>query len=317
MKLSIIIPSYNLQSYIAECIKSVCLQDVNFEYEILVSDDASSDDSVDIIKRCVAEHPTLIKATYKTINKGLANNISTLLRQVKGEYIAYMDGDDIALPGKLQAQVDYLDKTPECSMVYHESDMFDSDSGKHIRWYSKEYYNWPYIPEKSTPEHIAQYGTFMQASSVMMRNHSNVDQSVDTRCQIIFDFPFYLYNLLFLGGTADFIDVCYGKYRIHNDSFGSQTAKSVKRREQCLEDLEQAIEYAVKLGLPEITANKSAYHYRLATSYYFLKRHDYSRFAKFVNISSDGNYFLDERHKFAYDNQHNPETVTHYLGFIK
>ena len=306
MKLSVIIPAYNLESYIAECLHSVCDQKVSFKYEILVADDASSDGTAKVIEQCVTQYPSLIKAIYKKTNQGLAENIFTLLEHAKGDYIAYMDGDDLALPGKLQVQVDYLDNHLDCSMVYHESDMFDSDSGKHIRWYSKEYYNWSYITDRSTPDHMAQNGTFMQASSVMMRNHSQIDQSVDANCQILLDYPFYLYNLLWLGGTADFIDNCYGRYRVHNNSFGSQTAKSAERREQCLNDLEHTIAQCTTLGLSQSIANKSVYNYRLATAYYFLKNNDHQRFLRFISQSSDGNYFFDERHKFVYHNQNNP-----------
>ena len=128
MKLSVLVPAYNLQEYITSCLFSVLEQKTDFDYEIIVCDDASTDNTAAKIAELALLYPNKLRSIYKQHNAGLAANMSTLLDVATGEYIAYLDGDDIALPTKLQKQVDYLDNHQDCHMVYHESDMFDSET---------------------------------------------------------------------------------------------------------------------------------------------------------------------------------------------
>ncbi|MEC7468603.1 MAG: glycosyltransferase family A protein, partial [Pseudomonadota bacterium] len=189
MKLSVIVPAFKLEQYIEPCLRSVLEQTVNFDYEVIVCDDASTDNTAAVIQRLENAFPHL-RAIYKTQNGGLANNMKTLLSSAQGEYIAYLDGDDIALPGKLQKQVDYLDSHPDCQMVYHESDMFDSDTNASIKLYSQQHYNWQHVPARSGIEHLIRYGTYLQASAVMFRRHDHLVETVLADCKIILDYPF-------------------------------------------------------------------------------------------------------------------------------
>ena len=197
-----------------------CTMELGGHAPVIVCDDASTDKTPALIATLETLFPNKLNAIYKPENQGLAANMRTLLAAAKGEYIAYLDGDDIALPSKLQRQVDYLDTHNDCHMVYHESDMFDSVTDRTIKLYSKDFYNWSYIPARSTIEHMIQYGTYMQASSVMFRNHSNLSKTVSPKCKIIFDYAFYINNAGYLQATVDFIPEVLGRYRIHENSFG-------------------------------------------------------------------------------------------------
>ena len=118
MKVSVIIPCYNFGEFIEQSILSAVNQITNFEYEILVRDDFSSDYSKVNIER-VAYYHNKVKYYTPTENWGGGKNISFLISESKGEYIAYLDGDDYFTdPYKLQKQVDFLDNNPDYVMTF-------------------------------------------------------------------------------------------------------------------------------------------------------------------------------------------------------
>jgi glycosyltransferase involved in cell wall biosynthesis len=314
MKLSVLVPAYNLQSFIAECLLSVLEQQTNFDFEVIVCDDASTDNTKAIIATLETLYPQRLKAIYKTENQGLAANMSTLLAAARGEYIAYLDGDDIALPSKLQRQVDYLDTHDDCHMVYHESDMFDSITDKTIKLYSKEFYNWSYVPVRSTIEHMIKYGTYMQASSVMFRNHQNLQKTVSPKCKIIFDYAFYINNAGYLSANVDFIPEVLGRYRIHENSFGQQTSRSYARREQSLLDIELACLQASEFGVKQTIIDEGIAHHRFAAALYFLTRGAYELFIKYIELASMKDCFFNDKHRAVFESRHDAEKLNQLLS---
>ena len=118
MKVSVIIPCYNFGEFIEQSILSAINQITNFDYEILVRDDFSTDYSQLNIERVAFWHPK-VKYYTPTENLGFCKNISFLISESKGEYIAYLDGDDYFTdPYKLQKQVDFLDNNPDYVMTF-------------------------------------------------------------------------------------------------------------------------------------------------------------------------------------------------------
>lgn len=118
MKVSIIIPCYNFEDYIEQSILSAVSQKTNFEFEILVRDDFSSDRSQVNIER-VSNFNTIVKMFRPDENLGFQKNIQFLIEQSSGEYIAYLDGDDYWTDvNKLQKQIDFLDSNPDYVMSF-------------------------------------------------------------------------------------------------------------------------------------------------------------------------------------------------------
>lgn len=113
MKVSVIIPCYNFENYIRQCIDSVLSQITNFEFEVIVGDDLSSDNSALILN----EYKGRISYYVNGKNLGLAKNTRKLVEMSSGQYITYIDGDDFYIdPYKLQKQVDFLDSNPDYVM---------------------------------------------------------------------------------------------------------------------------------------------------------------------------------------------------------
>ncbi|MFT6896394.1 MAG: glycosyltransferase involved in cell wall biosynthesis [Paraglaciecola sp.] len=314
MKLSVLVPAFNLQEYITPCLLSVLEQNTDFDYEVIVCDDASTDKTAVKIAELALLFPHKLRTIYKQINAGLAANMSTLLEAAAGQYIAYLDGDDIALPTKLQKQVDYLETHQDCHMVYHESDMFDSVTDITIKYYSKEFYNWSLIPSRSNLEHMIKYGTYMQASSVMLRNHKNLMQTVSPSCKIIFDYAFYILNAGYLQANIDFIPEVLGRYRIHENSFGQQTSRSYSRREQSLLDIELACEQAEQFGVGKQVIAAGIAHHRFSAALYFLKRGADELFIRYIELASSSQLFFNAKHQAVYENRHDPEHLKKLLS---
>lgn len=312
MKVSVLVPVYNLQRFIEPCLLSLLTQQTDFDVEVIAMDDGSSDDSWSILQQLAAAYPQL-RAMQNPQNMGLARTQKRLLTEAQGDYIAYVDGDDLALPGKLQAVADYLDGHPGCAVCYHEAEVFDSETGDVTALYSRDYYNAAYIPARATAEHLIRYGCFINASSVAFRRHAHLTDAVDDQCKIILDHPWHILNALYGQGSVDFIPAVYGRYRIHSQSFGGLTKRSPERREQVLADQLRACDNARPFGMAEEVIAAGKAHYCFATALYFLKAGDNERFTRFINESVVDNFFFDSRHCFAWQNRTTPELVTKQL----
>ena len=121
------IVTYNQAPYIERCVQSLLDQQEGKALEILISDDASTDGTRDIVKNLAEKFPDLIKCFLQDRNLGGSQNYYFIHRQAQGQYVIHMDGDDFALPGKLDAQIDYLGNHPECAAVIHKVEFVDAD----------------------------------------------------------------------------------------------------------------------------------------------------------------------------------------------
>ena len=312
MKVSVLVPVYNLERFIEPCLESLLTQAVDFDFEVIAIDDGSSDGSWALMQKLAAHYPQL-RALQNPQNIGLARTQKRLLTEARGDYIAYVDGDDLALPGKLQAMADYLDAHAECAVCYHEAEVFDSDSGMVTALYSRDYYNAAYVPGRASAEHLIRYGCFINASAVAFRRHAHLLEAVDDGCKIILDHPWHILNALYGKGTVDFISGVVGRYRIHADSFGGQTKRSPQRREQVLADQLRACDNARAFGIDDAIIAAGKAHYRFATALYFLNQGDMARFTRFINESVVNNWFFDDRHQLAWELRAEPEQVAQRL----
>lgn len=135
---SVCIVTYNQERYIAKCLESILMQDVDFDYEILVGDDASTDNTAKIVSEFSARHPEKVILIRREKNLGGALNAFDLYKRAKGKYIAHMDGDDIAFPKKLRMQVDALESNPDCYYSTHDAEVIDIN-GNLVRASLKRY----------------------------------------------------------------------------------------------------------------------------------------------------------------------------------
>nr|WP_319474384.1 glycosyltransferase family 2 protein [uncultured Sphaerochaeta sp.] len=125
---SVIIPAYNCKQTIRETVHSALTQ-TYVSVEILIVDDASKDGSADVIQE-LAEEDERIRVFFLTQNGGVAQARNFLFQQVRGEYTAFLDSDDLWKPDKLEKQIQLLD-AEKCDLVYSSYSFIDGE-GKRI-----------------------------------------------------------------------------------------------------------------------------------------------------------------------------------------
>ena len=169
---SVIVLSYKHVKYIRQCLDSILAQETNFDFEILVGDDASHDGTEEILLEYQKKHPDRIKLFIKEQNEGAARNAYDLRKQCRGKYVANVESDDYWCDNrKLQKQVDYLEAHPECSATggnYYA--MYDDGRIKCLSLM-------PYETNKTycMKDFVKKYGFVIHTNTLLYRNIIPVD----------------------------------------------------------------------------------------------------------------------------------------------
>ena len=127
--------TYKHEAYIKQAIEGVLMQETNFEYDLIIADDFSPDNTEAIVRNIIATHPKghIIKYFRHEKNIGMQANGMFAGQQCKGKYIAICEGDDYWTdPNKLQKQIDFLENNSEYNLVgHHATDSNSKLIGKH------------------------------------------------------------------------------------------------------------------------------------------------------------------------------------------
>jgi glycosyltransferase involved in cell wall biosynthesis len=116
IKLSAIIPCYNFENYIAQSINSVLFQETNFEFDLYIIDDISTDRTYDLVRDIYGKN-LKIKIFRPEKNQGITKNIKYILSKIDSEYVFLMDGDDYLIDNSyFQRAVDFLENNKNFSL---------------------------------------------------------------------------------------------------------------------------------------------------------------------------------------------------------
>lgn len=129
-KVSVAMVTYNHVAYITHAVESVLAQRTDFDFELLVGDDVSSDGTRELLRGLAARHPERLRLVLHRQNLGLLGkrNLAALVELCRGEYLSFLDGDDFwSSPEKLQFEVDFLDAHREFSACCHDVWTLDRD----------------------------------------------------------------------------------------------------------------------------------------------------------------------------------------------
>ena len=124
---SVIIPSYNHENYIRECINSILNQTYK-NLEIIIEDDCSQDNTQQEIKKIKDKR---IKSFFSEKNKGVVETMNDLLKKCNGKYIAIIGSDDVWYPEKIAEQVKIFKNNPKVGAVFTEVDIIDENGHKY------------------------------------------------------------------------------------------------------------------------------------------------------------------------------------------
>jgi len=209
LKLSISLITYNHEAFIGQALDSILSQEVDFDYEIVIGEDFSTDNTQIIVQEYQKKNPQIIKLVARNGNVGSTINFSDTLLHCKGEYIANMDGDDLMLPGKLQKQVEFLDNNKDFVMVAHTQRAFESSTNKTIRVVRPKK-----LKDHYTIEDIITKGSIFGNSSKMFRAVALPKVPVSPKINLIADL--YLTLHVTAESKIGFIDEVLGEYRVHS-----------------------------------------------------------------------------------------------------
>ncbi len=223
MKVSVLVMTYNHVNFIAQALDSVLMQEVNFEYEVLISEDCSNDGTREIVIEYQKRFPEKIRLLLSQKNLHSNEVVARGIRACQGKYIALLDGDDYwTSPQKLQKQVDFLDNHPECSMCFHNATAFYEDGSKEP---------WTWTPENqkeiSSFEDIL-LGNFIATCSTMFRNRIFGEVPAWYSCFPITDWPLHILNAEH--GKIGYINEVMGAYRYHRGGDYSLLSQEQKLR---------------------------------------------------------------------------------------
>lgn len=244
---SVYLVSYNQEKYIAEGLESVLSQKGNFELEIVVADDASTDTTAQIISEYKRNYPDVIVPLLRAVNVGPNANIIDAISHCKGDFIAHMDGDDLMLPGKIQAQLDVFLRYPDCMMVAHNMNVFEGDNLENAWLYNK-------FPMKLCRDinDVVRNGAQICNSSNMFRRSCLNDRPPYLPTKVVGDWLFHIQKLR--SGNLYYIDTVLGCYRRNS---GSLVRKNIDNIELIMQDLLLTVEVAN--SYPEVAHESIVY----------------------------------------------------------
>lgn len=123
---TVIVVTYNHEKYVEKAIRSILEQKVNFEYEVLIGEDASTDSTRNILKKIEKSLPENFQIFYREKNLGMKGNFDDLIKRAKGKYIISLESDDYWIYDlKLQKQLEFLESHPEYIAIAHNTLVVD------------------------------------------------------------------------------------------------------------------------------------------------------------------------------------------------
>ena len=252
MKVSIICTNYNKEAWIEEALKGFLNQKCDFDYEIILVDDASSDHSPQIIERYANQYPDKIKAVFHQENLGITKTWLDICQLAQGDYIARCDGDDYWIDVyKLQKQVDILERSTASKWSCSDFNII-SESGE-LRQ-KKAIENGIIRKISSFEEMLAFRGMTMSSTWLVDRNLMlEVNDAISPDAV---DDTFSLQLELFTRTELTFLPEATTVYRLHegSDSHPVSVEKLSERFEKLQETQEEYLEkYYSKIDFKVLT----------------------------------------------------------------
>ena len=276
MKVSVSVITYNQEEFIAQAIHSILGQEVTFDYEIVIGEDASTDRTGEIVLELEKRHPDRIRVVMRDEMEsecdrargfGGKRNFVKTLQECRGEYVALLDGDDYWTDShKLQKQVDFLERHPECSLCFHNAEMFYDDGSQpsmNLRPADQK--------EISTVEDIIA-GMVPIPCTVLFRNNllGELPASFDT----VPNGDWMLFVLLAEHGNIGYLNEVMAAYRMHAGGNWSKltTQQRIKEHINTYQTINAHLNFKYDRMISEIVAamlkNQREQHARLCLDQY-------------------------------------------------
>jgi len=233
--------TYNHEDYIADAIESFLMQNTDFNFEIIIGEDCSTDHTKEIVEAYKKLYPNRVKLITSDQNVGIVKNQERVFENSKGKYIAVCEGDDYwSDPYKLQKQVDYLEENPDCTLCFHSAKIVQApkkSTGRKIKSYSRN---------RISPieDIISGGGGFCPTASLVYPRKLMENPPAFYKTSHVGDYPAQL--ILASEGYAYYINDCMSVYRTDvKGSWTSNMDSSAKIKEKMIEVNEGDIQILV------------------------------------------------------------------------
>ena len=282
LKVSVCMVTYNQEKFIEQAIESVIMQKTNFNYELVIGDDCSTDKTREIVIKYQKKYPNKIRVFINKKNLGAGPNFIQTLKVCKGEYIALLDGDDYWTdPYKLQKQVDFLNTNQDYSISSHNVNVVHRGSkSQSIEWLGRKY------KETSTLKDILEYGSGGATCSLVFRQKS------------IIPLPKWFYALP--GGDWSLQVLCISKGKMHyfSDAMGVYRINHYNNSlstaiRQALEKRQETIGLPFKNTLKIINVLDKHFKYRYSK---FLKNQEIYAYYNLAEAYQQNKEFIKARY---------------------
>jgi len=218
---SVLLPTYNSESYIKQALDSVLTQSYQ-NIELVVSDDASTDKTQEILADYRERYPKIIKLFVQNKNLGVTSNCNYILQHCTGDYVLFFAGDDLLYENCIADSVEAIDDGNH-AMVVHNHDFIDENSEILDR------------KDKVYPSHVGDIvklikaGMYIKCNGMMVRTSCIPEEGYDESLIYSSDFDF-VFRVLGNDNSFNYVAKSLSAYRKHKESL------TVKHRSVCLLD---------------------------------------------------------------------------------
>jgi len=276
-KATVVMPCYNSARFISASVSSILLQSF-VDFELIIVDDGSTDDSALIIKRLAATDPRIVLVMHDR-NYGASCSRNDGLRIAKGEFVGFCDADDLWVPSKLEHQVASLLNNESFDIAYCDSDIIDA-SGRPVGQLFSQRFPLPRVPSGYLFRELC--GTnFINMQTVLIRRHALAENVYfDTNIRWVEDWWQWIRlsrKHLFL-----FDPTPLAQYRVHEQSSNVTQRRGIqlnrwkvsKRNLRTHPDMQGRIKaliwYQMGLGLSLLANPRLAFRFNLKATLYCL-----------------------------------------------
>lgn len=221
-KVSVCVVTYNQEKYIHQCLQSIVDQETDFDFEVIVSDDCSTDGTRAIVQGFAEKYPGVVKPIFHEKNIGAFKNFITTHNKANAAYVCHMDGDDYWFQGKLQYQSDVLDGDNSIVQCWTSAYVVDENNSV-TKVFPSKLARLFYPTYLKTEDLVLSYALVGQHSTQMYRREARNARLLESDV-----LDFYVAFINSLHGISYYSKKIYSAYRIGKED--SITRNKSKKR---------------------------------------------------------------------------------------